>query len=143
MLNEITSGGASVNDAYFHGSIPTLAFGGVGESGQGAYRGRASFDTFTHRRSVTTTPGWVEKLIAIRYPPYAGKLARYRLTSELKPNFDREGREIRGVKYWLRFLLGMGSDSLKEALVRWAIAAFVVVGLKKSADAGKLPSYLK
>jgi beta-apo-4'-carotenal oxygenase len=143
VLNEITSGGASVNDAYFHGSIPTLAFGGVGESGQGAYRGRASFDTFTHRRSVTTTPGWVEKLIAIRYPPYAGKLARYRLTSELKPNFDREGREIRGVKYWLRFLLGMGSDSLKEALVRWAIAAFVVVGLKKSADAGKLPSYLK
>lgn len=143
MLNEITSGGASVNDAYFHGSIPTLAFGGVGESGQGAYRGRASFDTFTHRRSVTTTPGWVEKLIAIRYPPYAGKLARYRLTSELKPNFDREGREIRGIKYWLRFLLGMGSDSLKEALVRWAIAAFVVVGLKKSADAGKLPSYLK
>jgi beta-apo-4'-carotenal oxygenase len=92
---------------------------------------------------VTTTPGWVEKLIAIRYPPYAGKLARYRLTSELKPNFDREGREIRGIKYWLRFLLGMGSDSLKEALVRWAIAAFVVVGLKKSADAGKLPSYLK
>lgn len=143
MLNEITSGGASVNDAYFHGSIPTLAFGGVGESGQGAYRGRASFDTFTHRRSVTTTPGWVEKLIAIRYPPYAGKLARYRLTSELKPNFDREGKEIRGIKYWLRFLLGMGSDSLKEALVRWAIAAFVVVGLKKSADAGKLPSYLK
>lgn len=143
MLNEITSGGASVNDAYFHGSIPTLAFGGVGESGQGAYRGRASFDTFTHRRSVTTTPGWVEKLIAIRYPPYAGKLARYRLTSELKPNFDREGREIKGIKYWLRFLLGMGSDSLKEALVRWAIAAFVVVGLKKSADAGKLPSYLK
>jgi beta-apo-4'-carotenal oxygenase len=143
VLNEITSGGASVNDAYFHGSIPTLAFGGVGESGQGAYRGRASFDTFTHRRSVTTTPGWVEKLIAIRYPPYAGKLARYRLTSELKPNFDREGKEIRGIKYWLRFLLGMGSDSLKEALVRWAIAAFVVVGLKKSADAGKLPSYLK
>jgi beta-apo-4'-carotenal oxygenase len=143
VLNEITSGGASVNDAYFHGSIPTLAFGGVGESGQGAYRGRASFDTFTHRRSVTTTPGWVEKLIAIRYPQYAGKLARYRLTSELKPNFDREGREIKGIKYWLRFLLGMGSDSLKEALVRWAIAAFVVVGLKKSADAGKLPSYLK
>merc|ERR1712000_683055 len=48
ILSEVTSGGASVNDAFFHGSIPTLAFGGVGDSGQGAYRGKASFDTFTH-----------------------------------------------------------------------------------------------
>ena len=32
VLCETRSGGASVNDAFFHASIPTLAFGGVGDS---------------------------------------------------------------------------------------------------------------
>lgn len=108
MLNEITSGGASINDGFFHGSIPTLAFGGVGDSGQGAYRGKSSFDVFTHRRSITTTPGWMEKLLAVRYPPYAGKLSQFKQTSELKPNFNRKGEEIKGVSYWLNFVLGLG-----------------------------------
>ena len=31
-LSETRSGGASVNDAFFHASIQTLAFGGVGDS---------------------------------------------------------------------------------------------------------------
>lgn len=75
ILQEVTSGGASINDAYFHGSIPTLAFGGVGDSGSGAYRGKASFDTFSHRRSITTTPSWMEGLLNVRYPPYAGKVS--------------------------------------------------------------------
>jgi beta-apo-4'-carotenal oxygenase len=39
VLQYVRSGGASVNDSYFHGSIPKLAFGGVGDSGQGSYRG--------------------------------------------------------------------------------------------------------
>lgn len=62
-LQEILSGGASINDGFYHGTIPNLAFGGVGDSGQGNYRGKASFDCFTHRRSVTTTPGWMEGLL--------------------------------------------------------------------------------
>lgn len=66
ILNETRSGGATVNDAFFHASIPTLPFGGVGESGQGSYRGRASFECFTHRRSVVTTPGWMESMLAVR-----------------------------------------------------------------------------
>ena len=70
ILSQTRSGGASVNDAFFHASIPTLAFGGVGDSGQGAYRGKASFDCFTHRRSVTTTPSWIEGMLGIRYPPF-------------------------------------------------------------------------
>ena len=106
----MTSGGASVNDAFFHGSIPTLAFGGVGDSGQGAYRGKASFDVFTHRRSTTTTPGWIERLISIRYPPYDGKLAKFRKTAELKPKFDRNGNEIKGLGYWVGFVLSLGGD---------------------------------
>ncbi|KAG9242701.1 Aldehyde/histidinol dehydrogenase [Calycina marina] len=102
ILNEVTSGGATINDAFFHGSIPTLQFGGVGDSGQGAYRGKSSFDVFTHRRSVVKTPGWMEKLLDIRYPPYSTtKLAKFRQSSELKPNFDRNGNQIKGIKYWL------------------------------------------
>lgn len=34
VLSETRSGGASINDAFFHASIPTLAFGGVGDSEQ-------------------------------------------------------------------------------------------------------------
>ena len=118
VLRELRSGGASVNDALTHGTIPTLAFGGIGDSGQGAYRGRASFDCFSHRRSITTTPGWMERLLKVRYPPYEGKLVQYRRTSELKPNFDREGR----VRFsWVRFLLSLGAGNTKGGMVRYAI----------------------
>lgn len=118
VLREVRSGGASVNDAYFHGSIPTLAFGGVGDSGQGAYRGRASFDCFTHRRSITNTPGWMEKLIAVRYPPYEGKLAQYRFMSELKPNFDREGNVKSS---WVNTLFSLGAEDTTGALTRYTV----------------------
>ena len=67
VLDETRSGGATVNDGFFHASVPTLPFGGVGESGQGSYRGRASFEAFTHRRTVVETPGWMESLLAARY----------------------------------------------------------------------------
>ncbi|EKG12154.1 Aldehyde dehydrogenase NAD(P)-dependent [Macrophomina phaseolina MS6] len=123
VLNETRSGGASVNDAFFHASIPTLAFGGVGTSGQGAYRGRASFDTFTHRRSVTTTPGWMESLLAIRYPPYtAAKQKQYKQMSELKPNFDRNGN---AKSNWLLALLGLGAKGKGGGILRWLV---VLVG---------------
>lgn len=115
VLSELRSGGASVNDAYFHASIPTLAFGGVGDSGQGAYRGKASFDCFTHRRSVTTTPGWLESLISVRYPPYQGKLAKFQRMSNLTPNFDREGK----AKFSLvTYLLTLGAGSVTGGAMR-------------------------
>ena len=116
ILSELRSGGASVNDAYFHASIPTLAFGGVGDSGQGAYRGKASFDCFTHRRSVTTTPSWVESLISVRYPPYKGKLAKFQKMSALTPNFDRAGK----VKFsLLNYILTLGAGSARGAATRF------------------------
>ncbi|KAL8720521.1 MAG: hypothetical protein Q9225_002643 [Loekoesia sp. 1 TL-2023] len=118
ILRETQSGGVSVNDAWFHGSIPTLPFGGVGDSGQGAYRGRSSFDCFSHRRSVTTTPGWMEGLLDVRYPPYEGKLAKLKQMNELKPDFDREGR----VKFNLiSYILSLGAGSKTGGLVRYAV----------------------
>ncbi|KAI4151632.1 MAG: hypothetical protein LQ340_003389 [Diploschistes diacapsis] len=67
VLGRLRSGGATVNDTIFHAGNHMLPFGGVGQSGQGAYRGKASFDCFTHQRTVTTTPGWAERLLAVRY----------------------------------------------------------------------------
>ncbi len=116
-LAEIRSGGASVNDGFIHGSLPTLAFGGIGDSGQGAYRGKASFDCFSHARTVTSTPGWVEFLLAVRYPPYEGKLKMLR-RMESKPDFDREGK----VKFSLvKYVLGLGAASKTAGFGRYLV----------------------
>ena len=59
VLAETRSGGATINDMLFHAIIPTLQFGGVGDSGMGAYRGKESFDVFVHRRAIARTPNWM------------------------------------------------------------------------------------
>jgi aldehyde dehydrogenase (NAD+) len=35
-----------------HLTIPSLPFGGVGESGMGRYHGKAGFENFSYQRSV-------------------------------------------------------------------------------------------
>lgn len=118
-LREIRSGGASVNDALFHGSISSLAFGGVGDSGQGAYRGKASFDCFSHRRSIIKTPGWMESILTgARYPPYDGKLVKFRRMMEAKPSFDREGKSTNGLA---GYILTLGAGSKMGGLMRYLI----------------------
>ncbi|KAL2115444.1 hypothetical protein VTJ04DRAFT_9699 [Mycothermus thermophilus] len=122
ILNEMTSGGATLNDAYFHGAVNTVPFGGVGDSGWGAYRGKASFDCFTHFRTVAETPGWADGLLAVRYMPFDMK--RLRLLNKLvdkKPNFDRNGKVVKGVGYWIGLALGLGAKGVKGALLRWAV----------------------
>jgi aldehyde dehydrogenase (NAD+) len=65
VLNATTSGGACVNDTMFQIFPPSLPFGGVGESGHGAYHGKWGFDTFSHRRAVYRRPGFfVEPALA-------------------------------------------------------------------------------
>ncbi|MEP6623965.1 MAG: aldehyde dehydrogenase family protein [Acidimicrobiia bacterium] len=66
---ETTSGGVCVNATLFQITVPGLPFGGVGPSGMGAYHGRSSFDTFTHRKSVLRRPTTIDPSIA--YPPYS------------------------------------------------------------------------
>jgi aldehyde dehydrogenase (NAD+) len=72
ILGETSSGGACVNDAISHLATPDLPFGGVGDSGLGAYHGRASFETFSHRKSVFDRSTFVD--LKLRYPPYEGAL---------------------------------------------------------------------
>jgi len=68
IIDETSSGGICINITLLHESTQTLPFGGVGESGMGAYHGRASFDTFTHRKAVFNQR---LPLDAALRPPYA------------------------------------------------------------------------
>lgn len=52
-LNETMSGGVTRNDGIVHAVLPDAPFGGIGNSGSGAYHGKAGFDTFTHKRTVS------------------------------------------------------------------------------------------
>ena len=63
-----TSGGVTVNGTIFHMTGPFLPFGGVGESGIGAYHGRAGVDTFQHLKPVLKRSTRVDAPLA--YPPY-------------------------------------------------------------------------
>ena len=66
-----TSGGVCVNGTLMHISNPHLPFGGVGESGMGAYHGKFGFDTFSHRRAVHSRSTKLDP--ALMYPPYTRK----------------------------------------------------------------------
>lgn len=70
VLHTISFGGGMVNDCVLHAANHFLPFGGVGKSGMGAYRGRHSFETFSHKKSVMFSPIKVDP--SLRYPPYGG-----------------------------------------------------------------------
>ena len=71
VLSEISFGGGCINDTIMHLANPRLPFGGVGESGIGAYHGDLSFYTFSHRKSVFKQTTLID--VPVRYPPYKGK----------------------------------------------------------------------
>lgn len=66
VLLRLSFGGGCVNDVAMQFTTPYLPFGGVGASGMGAYHGKYSFDTFSHRKSVLRQPTWFD--IPARYP---------------------------------------------------------------------------
>lgn len=71
------SGSATINDTVVFMANPNLPFGGVGASGMGAYHGRYSFETFSHRRAVLRRGFALDA--SIRYPPFSkAKLALLR-----------------------------------------------------------------
>ncbi len=69
VLKHTTSGGACINDTIMHIVNDHIPFGGVGNSGMGAYHGIDSYLAFSHRRSVVTTPTWID--LPFRYMPYS------------------------------------------------------------------------
>ncbi|KAL0490153.1 aldehyde dehydrogenase [Acrasis kona] len=78
LINETSSGAVIVNDVVVHNTVSTLPFGGVGNSGMGAYNGEFTFDTFTHQKTVLLKPTWIDPFA--RYPPYdSNKIAIIRI----------------------------------------------------------------
>lgn len=72
VLQNTSSGGACINDVVTHVANTYLPFGGVGNSGTGAYHGKYSFDTFSHTRSIVQSTTRFN--IGMKFAPYNGKL---------------------------------------------------------------------
>jgi aldehyde dehydrogenase (NAD+) len=75
VLDRTSSGGAVVNHCWLHLAVPGLPFGGVGESGMGAYHGKQTFETFSHRKAVLKKPTSIDP--PLMYPPYTESKATW------------------------------------------------------------------
>lgn len=72
MVKKYSFGGGCINDTIVHFSNNRLPFGGVGYSGKGAYHGKLSFDTFSHKKAIVNKGLWLD--LSLRYAPYRTKL---------------------------------------------------------------------
>ncbi|MGH3154980.1 MAG: aldehyde dehydrogenase family protein, partial [Streptosporangiaceae bacterium] len=68
VLATTSSGGVVINHLAMHCLVPQLPFGGVGNSGLGAYHGAWGFQTFSHRKAVLSKPAKPDP--SLMYPPY-------------------------------------------------------------------------
>lgn len=68
LLQTTRSGALVFNATLLHHAVPSLPFGGVGESGMGAYHGRHGFERFSHLRSVFYQAKRTSSHLL--YPPY-------------------------------------------------------------------------
>ncbi|CAG5048693.1 unnamed protein product [Parnassius apollo] len=106
IVENTSSGGMCINDTMMQMGVETLPFGGVGNSGMGAYHGKATFDTFTHKKSCLIKNFAVigEKLGSMRYPPYndsnMSRITRL-MAKRSMPSFSF-------LPYLLTFALGVG-----------------------------------
>ncbi|KNC81509.1 hypothetical protein SARC_06175 [Sphaeroforma arctica JP610] len=66
---KLPAGTTQFNDVVSHVLNPDAPFGGVGNSGMGAYHGQAGFDNFSHMKTVMVN--WSANDLAARYPPYS------------------------------------------------------------------------
>lgn len=72
LISNIQFGGGCINHCINHLVNPNLPFGGVGESGIGAYHGYEGFKRFSHQKSILKAASWPD--LPLIYPPYKGKL---------------------------------------------------------------------
>lgn len=72
IMEQFPFGGGVINDVVIHFANEKLPFGGLGNSGIGAYHGKHSFYCFTHQQAVVNRKTWLD--IPFRYAPYHNKL---------------------------------------------------------------------
>ncbi|MDX9720614.1 MAG: aldehyde dehydrogenase family protein [Myxococcota bacterium] len=68
LVEQCPSGGACINDVILHLGVLELPFGGIGESGMGAYHGKRGFDELSHQRGLLQRSTSFDT--KLRYPPY-------------------------------------------------------------------------
>jgi aldehyde dehydrogenase (NAD+) len=68
IICDISSGSVVVNDVVVNQIVPGLPFGGVGNSGMGAFHGRYTFDAFSHAKAVMRRS--LRADLDVRYPPF-------------------------------------------------------------------------
>ena len=69
ITKRISYGGGCINDVIIHLATSEMGFGGVGESGMGAYHGKTGFDTFSHLKSIVKKSTKID--LPMRYQPYS------------------------------------------------------------------------
>ncbi len=74
MVRETSSGAVCCNDTVMHLMNPAMPFGGVGESGMGAYHGQRTFTTFSHMKPVMRRSNRLDW--PLRYPPFGSWLLK-------------------------------------------------------------------
>jgi aldehyde dehydrogenase (NAD+) len=72
LIERLQFGGGCVNQCVLHLANPYLPFGGVGESGIGAYHGFSGFERFSHKKGVMKSATWLD--LPLMYAPYKDKL---------------------------------------------------------------------
>ena len=75
-IEKISFGGGCINNSAWHFANKNFPFGGVGNSGMGAYHGKYSFKTFTREKPVMKTPTWFDP--DLKYPPFKGKMKLFK-----------------------------------------------------------------
>lgn len=68
LKSRLSFGGGCVNDTLIHLATSNLGFGGVGQSGMGAYHGKRGFETFSHFKSMVDKKTFLD--LPMRYRPY-------------------------------------------------------------------------
>lgn len=74
VLNRTRAGGVTLNDTLLHAAQDGLPFGGIGESGMGAYHGEAGFRTFSQARPLFQASGFSPARLV--RPPYGDRIDR-------------------------------------------------------------------
>ncbi len=74
VLQNTVSGGACINETVMHVATDDLPFGGVGDSGLGAYHGYEGFETFSHKKAVLMKGRFNSANMLA--PPYGPKIER-------------------------------------------------------------------
>ena len=78
----LSYGGGCVNDVIIHLATSEMGFGGVGESGMGAYHGKRGFEAFSHQKSIVDKKLWLD--LPMRYQPFNNRFYEKLLKMFLK-----------------------------------------------------------